>query len=74
MKIRRAESADLPAIVDLARQLGYPNGGQQFAAIRSRDDHAIFVAIESDRVVGFIHVCSMLSIDADPYGEIRALR
>ena len=71
--IRRAQVSDEAAIVDLARQLGYPDGGRQFAEIRSRADHAVFVAVESDRVAGFIHVCSMLSIDADPYGEIRAL-
>ena len=62
--IRRAESADSTAIADLARQLGYPSGRRQLAEIRAREDHAVFVAVESDRVVGFIHVCSMLSLDA----------
>ena len=70
---RRATPQDLPAIADLARQLGYPDGGRHLAEICARDNHAVFVALESNRVVGFIHVCTMLSLDSEPHGEIRSL-
>ena len=69
--IRRAEASD--DITELARQLGYPEGGRSLAAIRARDDHAVFVAIDGERIVGFIHVCVMLSLESDSYAEIRAL-
>jgi GNAT superfamily N-acetyltransferase len=69
--IRRANATD--AITELVRQLGYAEGGRSLAAIVGRDDHAVFVWIDGERIVGFIHVCVMLSLESDSYAEIRAL-
>src|SRR5579884_3200225 len=71
--IRCATASDGDAVRDLARQLGYPHGGGALAEICARDDHAVFVAVEEERVVGFVHVCVMLSLESDAYAEIRAL-
>ncbi|HJT18093.1 MAG TPA: GNAT family N-acetyltransferase [Thermoanaerobaculia bacterium] len=71
--IRRATAHDADAVRDLARQLGYPHGGNALEEICVRDDHAVFVAVEAERVAGFIHVSVMLSLESDTYAEIRAL-
>ena len=71
--VRRAKLDDGRAIAELARQLGYPGGGALLGDILSRDDHAIFVSIDSGRAIGCIHVCEVLSIESDAFGEIRAL-
>lgn len=71
--IRAASGDDAAAIRDLARQLGYPDGGRAFGEICARDEHAVLVAVESERVTGFVHVCVMLSLESDAFAEIRAL-
>lgn len=72
--IRAAVGEDTEAVGALVRQLGYErNGAHQLADICARSDHAVFVAVDSDRVVGFIHVCEVVNLESETFGEIRGL-
>ena len=72
--IRRANAEDVEALTDLVRQLGYEKGSaHQINVIAKRNDQVVFVAVESERVAGFIHVAEVLSLESEIFGEIRAL-
>ena len=76
MTIREAEPADMAAIANLAGQLGYPSSAQEIAmrlAALARPEHAFFVAVDEEAVVGFIHMSAVASVVSDPLAQIRAL-
>jgi GNAT superfamily N-acetyltransferase len=59
--IRSYESADLPEVVALAEQLGYPvsedEAFRHMSAIEQDPDHVVLVAADSQgKVVGWVHV------------------
>ena len=59
-RIRPACAGDSARIADLCGQLGYPTTAEavreRLAGIGRGERHAVFVAEEADRVVGWIHV------------------
>ncbi|RWB53802.1 MAG: GNAT family N-acetyltransferase [Mesorhizobium sp.] len=78
MEIRNASPADIPSLAHLMTELGYPTSteemGSRVALIRSRTDHAIFVADKNGVVAGMIGVSISPSLyQSDPQGAIIAL-
>ncbi|RWI34069.1 MAG: GNAT family N-acetyltransferase [Mesorhizobium sp.] len=78
MEIRHANPADIPSLAHLMTELGYPTSAEEMtsrmALIRSRTDHAIFVADENGIVTGMIGVSISPSLyQSDPQGAIVAL-
>jgi GNAT superfamily N-acetyltransferase len=59
LAIRRATAADAPRVAELSGVLGYPVDAalmsDRLARLASRDGDAVFVAVDADRVVGWIH-------------------
>jgi len=59
VRVRRAAAPDARRIAELSGVLGYPVEehvmADRLARVVTRDDNAVFVAIEDDRVVGWIH-------------------
>lgn len=57
--VRRAAAADAARIGDLSGVLGYPVDprvmSERLIHLLARDDNAVFVAADGDRVVGWIH-------------------
>lgn len=76
-RIRPATTGDLTSLAELSIQLGYPTTteetGRRLLQLQQRDDHAIFVAEVSGRVVGWIHVHMSLSLVVDQRAEIGGL-
>ncbi len=77
MTIRRMTLDDAEAVADLCSQLGYPATGPQIAArlrrIEAAPDHALFVADDDGRVVGWVHVHVPRLLEEDPVAEVWGL-
>lgn len=79
MRIRPVELEDAPAVAELLGQLGYPTSDAEararLAELRATgSEHCVLVAVEpDDRVVGWIQVSAVLSLETGPFGEIRGL-
>jgi ribosomal protein S18 acetylase RimI-like enzyme len=78
LRVREAEPGDIPAIVDLVGQLGYPSEQGAVAGRLERlaeDSRSwVYVAVEGERVLGLgaVHVMSILERD-DPIARITAM-
>lgn len=77
MTIRVATLDDAPAIAGLVVQLGYAatvaSARTRLVRLLDRADHAVLVAVEANRAIGFIHVCVVETVENEPYAEIRGL-
>ncbi len=77
MSIRKARIEDSPAIAALSTELGYPSSAAEIAArlepLLASVHDVVCVAIDSDEVVGWIHVSVMSMVEMDPFAEIRGL-
>ena len=75
--IRTATLADAPRLAELSGTLGYPVAASQLAAtlerLLPRRDHAVFVATNPDRVVGWIHVADREILEVGRLAEILGL-
>ena len=80
MRIRHATGDDAPRLAELSGVLGYPVEArvlsERLAHLLARDDNAVFVAVDGDQVVGWIHgaehelletgrVCEILGLVVD---------
>ena len=75
---RPAQKNDIPALVELVAQLGYPSTPEQiqkrFDILTGKPDEAIvFVAQLNERVVGWVHVHIYNLLVDDPEAEIGGL-
>jgi GNAT superfamily N-acetyltransferase len=78
ISVRWMNPDDLGAVTELSAQLGYPATaeeiGTRFRRIRSEADHALLVAVSKEqKVVGWIHVHPVHTLESDSYAEIAAL-
>jgi GNAT superfamily N-acetyltransferase len=78
MKIRVLHLEDLEQMLQLCAQLGYPSTMEElthrFHEFFKSDQHAVFVADEADKIVGFIQVNrESVTLVAGPRAEISAL-
>lgn len=75
--LRPAQLADASVLAALSGQLGYPSSAEEMQArlqaILGREEHAIFVAEQGGRVVGWIHVFILRLVEANPEAEIGGL-
>lgn len=75
MTIRELTSGDLAAVTNLASQLGYPATEEQIAfrigLLLRKSDETVLVAETGDfQVVGWLHIRLLISLTADPTGDI----
>lgn len=74
MEIRTAGPEDAAAIARLSCQLGYPTSadqaGKRLEGILGSGDHAVFVAIVGDHVVGWIHIFLAQRLESNPFAEL----
>jgi GNAT superfamily N-acetyltransferase len=78
IQVRRARAADLPHLVPLCEQLGYPSKpedvARRLAGIESLPEHAVFVAeAAGGALAGFVSVFVMRTLESNPFAEIGAL-
>lgn len=75
--VRRATRADSSSIADLSGVLGYPveHGvmSERLAAVLAREDHAVFVAVDRDATVGWIHGAERHLLEIGSECEIAGL-
>lgn len=76
--VRDMTAADLPGVLELARQLGYPDSADnlsaRFRAIRALDGHKLVTARAArDGVVGWMHLCLLTPLEAPPAAQISAI-
>ncbi len=75
--IRFAEMDDARAIADLCVQWGYQSTKEKMLRclqdIRNNSDHVIYVLLNDDQVIGWIHGIYSLRIESDPFVEIGGL-
>ncbi len=76
-RVRNATLADAAQVARLSAQLGYPEHPDVFAArlqrVLSLPEHAVFVAVDGDDVLGFIAGERRLMIETGERVEIVAL-
>src|SRR5689334_15689759 len=77
MNIRAMTPGDVDPVADLVTQLGYPASPddvlRRFKRIDGRNDQAVFVAEDSSRVVGWLHVAAHPYLESDQSAEILGL-
>jgi GNAT superfamily N-acetyltransferase len=77
MHIRKATIADAAAIAMLSAQLGYKISTEktekQIAAINSSDNDIAYVAVDDNKITGWIHVFHTLRLECASYCEIGGL-
>jgi GNAT superfamily N-acetyltransferase len=78
MRVRPAAIDDVEALASLSGELGYPATATQLGArlqslLRREHDHAVFVAIAEDVIVGWIHVGLRRVLETDDRAEILGL-
>jgi GNAT superfamily N-acetyltransferase len=77
MSIREMRASDLPAVVALCEQLGYPTSYDvltgRFAMLNGRRGEQMLVAVEDEAVWGWIHVRRVDSLESDPHAEVWGL-
>tara|TARA_R110000850_G_scaffold96203_1_gene201338 strand:+ start:744 stop:1220 length:477 start_codon:yes stop_codon:yes gene_type:complete len=75
--LRKATLNDANSIALLSEQLGYGYDVQstkaRLQAILNHNEHCVFVATLSDKVVGWVHGFYMLRVESDPFVEIGGL-
>ncbi len=79
MRPRQAQPADLPALTELAGELGYPSSeaeiGERLRLLLAHPElHAVFVAEdEAGAPAAWIHVFAAHRLESDPFAEIGGL-
>lgn len=78
LKIRRAKSADVPRIAELAGQLGYPATSAQMRerlrGIKPASQHAVLVAETAEGgVIGWVHVSRQPLLEVEIRAEVNGL-
>jgi len=77
LSIRDMRASDLPAIVLLCDQLGYPTShdllADRFATLFGRRGEQMLVAVDDVAVRGWIHVRRVDSLESDAHAEIWGL-
>jgi ribosomal protein S18 acetylase RimI-like enzyme len=78
IEVRSAEERDITALARLAGELGYPSTPElvreRFAGMKAAPHQATFVAvIDSDAVIGWIHLSEARSLESEPRAEITGL-
>jgi len=75
--IRPAEIKDSESITGLSIQLGYESNysvtHKRLKEILKNDDNRVFVAIDNEKVIGWIHGFYTLRIESDSFIEIGGL-
>lgn len=70
-------TSDLPAVVALCGQLGYPTSHEvltrRFATLNGRRGEQMLVALHDEAVRGWIHVRRVDSLESDPQAEVWGL-
>lgn len=77
LHVRQSTDADVVALAELSRQLGYPSTPAQvaarFAALATRTDWVAYVAELGGQIIGSVFVTSSMSLQRDPCAEIGGL-
>ncbi len=77
IKIRPMTDADIPTVTDLCRGSKLDVSSQsvraRFQILQALEGQAIFVATEGNQIVGWIHVCSSITLTHTPRGEVVTL-
>ncbi len=77
LAVREITSTDAEAAADLSAQLGYPVSADvmrtRIQALDNITDHVVYVACDSDVVVGWIDVAVTHHLQAETYAEIGGL-
>jgi len=77
VRIRRAEQQDAPALASLSTELGYPSSpeaaSRRLSALGDSAQHAVYVAVRAERVLGWAHVCRVRCVESDEFAEIAGL-
>lgn len=75
--VRNAEIKDSGAIAGLSNQLGYKSENiiirQRLTEILNNSDNCVFVALEKEKIVGWIHGFYSRRVESDPFIEIGGL-
>ena len=75
--IRNAQPDDSAFITNLSRQLGYETSEIQIKnrleTLLANNDNCVFVAVENDAVIGWIHAFHSLQVESDFFVEIGGL-
>jgi GNAT superfamily N-acetyltransferase len=73
--IREATESDSTAIAALAGELGYATTPaemrRRLAGLQESQNDAVLVAVRGDKVVAWIHLSRIPSLESNPFAEIR---
>ncbi len=74
---RIAELKDAECITELSNQLGYKTTAEKIqvrlSEILNNTDHCIYVIIENENIIGWIHGFYSFRVESDPFVEIGGM-
>jgi N-acetylglutamate synthase-like GNAT family acetyltransferase len=77
LSIRTALISDSPAIAELSTQLGYETDstaiGRRLQALQGKTDNCVFVAVDENNIVGWVHGFIALRVESDSFVEVAGL-
>jgi GNAT superfamily N-acetyltransferase len=77
MHIRPMEARDAADVAALSGELGYPAAeadvAERWRVLEGREDHAVLVAEQDDRIAGWIHVHDDWTLEAGRAAELMGL-
>jgi GNAT superfamily N-acetyltransferase len=77
LEIREMRPGDADEVAALAAALGYPANRsdieERLAALTGRRDHAVLVASDGGRVVGWVHVYGSVWVQSPPFAEVGGI-
>lgn len=75
--LRTAQLHDAASLAELSGELGYPSGKKSLESrlqqLLQKDDHCVFVALQKDSIIGWVHGFYTLRVESDPFVEIGGL-
>ena len=75
--VRRGRVADAARIAELTTQLGYPSTTkemvQRIKRLQPASQHTVFVAVQANRVIGWIGVSASRLLEVEPRAEVDGL-
>lgn len=74
---RKAEPKDAAPIAELSNQLGYQTSIDQtqhrLSEVLSNPDHCVYVVLDADRIIGWIHGFYALRVESGSFVEIGGM-
>ena len=76
--LRPAQLQDAASLAELSGVLGYPSGKKSLESrlqqLLQKDDHCVFVALQNESIIGWVHGFYSLRVESDPISYLAIFK